>query len=77
MFEAPPVLVPPLEQDAERRRPVSVAGEVVDTVLACPPLTADEQQAVDKLKRAAIRQAQPAADKARADYVEANARVLA
>ena len=77
VFEAPPVLEPPLEQDAERRRPVSVAGEVVDTVLACPPLTADEQQAVDKLKRAAIRQAQPAADKARADYVEANARVLA
>ena len=38
VFEGGPVLVPPLQQDKESRRPVAVDGEVLDTVAACPPL---------------------------------------
>ncbi|MBV9824100.1 MAG: hypothetical protein JO001_00210 [Alphaproteobacteria bacterium] len=39
VFEGPPILVPPLAQDAEARRPIAVEGGLLDTVAACPPLT--------------------------------------
>jgi hypothetical protein len=43
VFEGAPVLEPPLAQDQESRRSVAVEGEALDTVSACPPLTAVEQ----------------------------------
>jgi hypothetical protein len=39
VFEGPPVLVPPVGQDAEARRPIAVDGGLLDTITACPPLT--------------------------------------
>ena len=40
----------PLAQDDENRRPIVNDGEVLDTHVACPPLTPEERRAVDKLK---------------------------
>ena len=39
VFEGGPVLVPPLQQDKESRRPLAVDGVALDTVAACPPLS--------------------------------------
>ena len=38
MFEGGPILVPPLAQDPEIRRPVATKGGALDTFGACPPL---------------------------------------
>ena len=54
VFEGPPVVEPPLRQDAAARRPV-VAGDVLDSVAACPPLSIVEQQAFDRLQAQAKR----------------------
>jgi hypothetical protein len=50
VFEGPPVLVPPLEQDAASRRPVAIAGNLLDTLASCPPLTVAETAALRELK---------------------------
>jgi hypothetical protein len=42
VFEGGPILVPPLQQHRESRRPVAVVGEALDTVAACPPVTVVE-----------------------------------
>ena len=52
-------------------------GEVLDTHVACPPLTPDERRAVDKIKLEAKARLQPEADKVRATYVEERAQALA
>jgi hypothetical protein len=39
IFEGDPILVPPLAQDRESRRPMAVDGVPLDTLAACPPLT--------------------------------------
>ena len=38
VFEGGPILVSPLRQDKESRRPIAVDGGALDTVAACPPL---------------------------------------
>jgi hypothetical protein len=45
VFEGPPILVPPVAQDALARRPVAVDGDMLDTISACPPLSILEQAA--------------------------------
>jgi hypothetical protein len=50
IFEGPPVLEPPLEQDKSTRKPVVFAGETLDTVAACPPLTIVETARLDELR---------------------------
>ncbi len=50
VFEGPPVLAPPLGQDAERRRPRPLAGETIDTPAACPDLTATEEAQLQELR---------------------------
>ena len=50
VFEGPPEVLPPLRQDAAARRPVVVAGDVVNSLTACPPLSIIEQQRFDQLK---------------------------
>ena len=50
VFEGPPVVEPPLHQDAAKRHPNVVAGDVLDSVVACPPLSVLEQQAFDQLR---------------------------
>jgi hypothetical protein len=77
VFEAAPVLVKPIEQDEESRRPIVHEGEVLDTLAVCPPLTVKEQKAVEKLKAAAKVRIEPEAQRVRAAYIEKNALVLA
>ena len=50
VFEGGPVLVPPLQQDKESRRPIAVDGATLDTVAVCPPLSIVEQSRLDELK---------------------------
>jgi len=52
VFEAAPVIEPPLVQDIESRRPVITDGNILDldTVAACPPLTVIEKAALNKLR---------------------------
>jgi hypothetical protein len=50
VFEGPPEVLPPLRQDAAARKPTVVAGDVVDTFAACPPLSIVAQQRFDQLK---------------------------
>jgi hypothetical protein len=38
VFEGPPILESPLQQDRESRRPVATEGDVLDTIAAFPPL---------------------------------------
>ena len=52
MFEGGPVLVPPLQQDKESRRPIAVDGGVLDTVAACPPLSIVERARLEELQGA-------------------------
>jgi hypothetical protein len=77
VFEAAPKLEKQLAQDEEKRRPVVYEGEVLNTHVACPPLTPDERRAVDKIKLEAKARIQPEADKVRAAYVEEHAPALA
>lgn len=77
VFEAAPILTPPLAQDAESRRPIATEGALLDTLAACPPLTAAERATLDQLVTEAKQKAQPEADKVRAAYVDKRAEALA
>jgi hypothetical protein len=50
VFEGPPVVEPPLRQNAALRRPTVVVGDVLDSLAACPPLSIIESQAFDQLR---------------------------
>ena len=50
VFEGGPVLVPPLQQDKESRRPIAVDGVALDTVAVCPQLSIVERSRLDELK---------------------------
>jgi predicted P-loop ATPase len=76
VFEGPPIVKKPLRQDAECRRPIPYPGEVIDSRVACPPLTSEEQNTVDKMKADAKERLQPEIDKARAAYIEERAEEL-
>ena len=76
MFEGGPVLVPPLQQDKESRRPISVDGAVLDTLAACPPLTIVEQSRLDELKARERERLAPEKAKAQAAFVERQAKKL-
>ena len=52
VFEGPPVVVEPLEQDQEARAPKITPGEVIDTRKACPDLTTTEMARFRDLKAA-------------------------
>jgi hypothetical protein len=50
VFEGPPTLEPPLQQDLESRRPVAVEGDILDSIAAFPPLTIVEKNRLQELK---------------------------
>jgi hypothetical protein len=50
VFEAPPILEPPLAQDAERRKPAGIDGQLLDTHEVCPPLTLKETDELNRLR---------------------------
>ena len=76
VFEGGPVLVPPLQQDKESRRPIAVDGVVLDTVAACPPLSIVERARLDELKARERERLAPEMAKAREAFVEAQAKKL-
>jgi hypothetical protein len=69
VFEAGPVLVKPLAQDRESRRPTAVDGEALDTVAACPPLTVVEKAEFDRLLAKERLRLEPGATKARSAFI--------
>jgi hypothetical protein len=73
VFEGPPDLVPPLEQDEESRRPVVVDGDALDTLAACPPLTVTERSKVEAEKAKAAHTLQGEVATVRAAWVELRA----
>jgi hypothetical protein len=76
VFEGGPVLKSPLQQDKASRRPVSIAGVVLDTLAACPPLTIVEQSRLDGLKARERERLAPEKAKAQAAFVERQAKKL-
>jgi len=76
VFEGPPILVKPIQQDQDRRRSVAIEGGVLDTVMACPPLTIREKAKLDDLKAKDAQRLEPQVAKVRAAYVEDKAREL-
>ena len=76
VFEGGPVLKPPLQQDKASRRPISIAGVVLDTLAACPPLTIVEQSRLDELKARERDRLAPEKAKAQAAFVERQAKKL-
>ena len=76
VFEGGPVLVPPLQQDKESRRPIAVDGVALDTVAACPPLSIVERARLDELKAKERERLAPEMAKAREAFVEAQAKKL-
>jgi hypothetical protein len=77
VFEGGPVLVPPLVQDKESRRPIAFDGVALDTMTVCPPLSIVERAQLDQLKARERARLAPEAAKARAAFVEARAEELA
>ena len=76
VFEGGPVLVPPLQQDKESRRPIAVDGVALDTVAVCPPLSIVERSRLDELKARERERLAPEMAKAREAFVEAQAKKL-
>jgi hypothetical protein len=76
VFEGGPVLVPPLQQDKECRRPIAVEGETLDTVATCPPLTLVERARLDGLKAKERARLAPEEAKARDRFVVAEVEKL-
>jgi hypothetical protein len=76
VFEGGPVLVPPLVQDKESRRPIAVDGVALDTVAACPPLSIVERARLDELKARERARLAPEMAKAREAFIEAQAKKL-
>jgi len=68
--------VKPIRQDQGRRRSVAIEGSVLDTVMACPPLTIREKAKLDELKAKDAQRLEPEVAKVRAAYVEDKAREL-
>jgi hypothetical protein len=76
VFEGPPIVKPPLRQDAEARHPSFCHGEAVGTLAVCPDLTAEEQKKVAQLKSDARVRMQPEADLVKAAYIDKRAQEL-
>jgi putative DNA primase/helicase len=64
VFEGPPLVVAPLAQDQAERRPIAHDGELIDTRIACPPLTEAERRQFEELVAAAKAAAKPTAETA-------------
>ena len=77
VFEGGPILKSPLRQDKESRRPIGVDGGVLDTVAACPPLSIVERARLEERKAKERERLAPEMAKARAAFVEAQAKKLA
>ena len=76
VFEGGPVLAPPLVQDKESRRPITVEGATLDTLAMCPPLTLVERAQLNELKARERARLAPETAKARDNFVAVEANKL-
>ena len=76
VFEGPPIVEPPLQQDAAARRPTVFAGGVLDTLLACPPLSIVESQTFDQLRAQVKQRLAPECAAKRAAWIAARVAAL-
>jgi len=65
VFEGVPIVVSPLAQDPDVRRPRAYEGEVINTAVAIPPLSGKERTQLDALKAKGAARLKPEAAKAR------------
>jgi hypothetical protein len=77
VFEGGPVLTPPLRQDHNSRKPIAVAGEALDTLTACPPLTVAETSRLQELRAKAAHRLAGEQDKTRRAFIATQAKQLA
>jgi hypothetical protein len=77
VFEGGPILEPPLRQDKESRRPISVEGDALDTVVVCPQLTIAETARLRELRAKWSHRLVGEATKARAAFIDGQAKRLA
>ena len=70
VFEGKPVLIEPVGQDQEVRRPKVRSGETIDTAKAILSLTADEARQVEKLKSEAKKLLAPEAATKRTEWAK-------
>jgi hypothetical protein len=77
VFEGPPVLIPPVAQDADARRPVAVAGDALDSLASCPPLTVLEKARLRELQAREAHRLAPDSAAARARFVAEQSAKLA
>jgi hypothetical protein len=76
VFEGPPVLVPPVAQDATARVPAVIDGELFDTVVACRSLSLVEQSALRRLRARERQNLEEDAKKSREAFVAEHAAAL-
>jgi hypothetical protein len=74
IFEAPPIVIPPLEQGP--RLAEAIEGAILDTRAACPPLTATEKVEAQKLKEAERLRLKPKSDEQRAKWSDGHIKRL-
>ena len=77
VFEGPPLLVPPLEQDKSSRGPIATDGEILDTIAACPPLTILEESKLRELRAREADRLAPKAAEAKKAFIDRQAEQLA
>jgi hypothetical protein len=76
VFEAAPILEPPLAQDLSTRMPMVNEGPPLDTRAACPDLSVVEQARWQNLLDAEKGRLRPEAEKARAAFVARQAEII-
>jgi hypothetical protein len=76
VFEGPPVLVPPLAQHRDARRPLATDGEVFDARQHCPPLSVIEQTRLSEVLARAERELRDEAARVRRAYIAAESKAL-
>jgi hypothetical protein len=77
VFEGAPVLVAPLIQDVEARRPTVFEGAALDTRSACPALSLVEKSKLDEAKARSGHAMKPERAKAREEFIADHAEKLA
>jgi hypothetical protein len=77
VFEGPPILCPPLDQDKTARRPFATEGEILDSICACPPLSILDKAKLRELRAKETARLKPDSVRARKVYVAERAEQLA
>jgi hypothetical protein len=77
VFEGAPVLVDPLAQSVEARRPHVTEGDWLDTLAACPPLAIVDKARLNELRSKATHRLAAESAEAREEFIGRQAEALA